>query len=477
MKKTIKKTSGYRTEQPKTAMLPNRIRRMLITLTIPSILSGCAHQSGNNSHPPSISASPGKKVFHVGPAKPYRQSDETYAAISPGLTSTFSTNIIVENILSRKFKSRKFKPAGTAKSGGPLKNNAPKTSLPILSGQMTKAAGMKVVARKLPSKNSGKKGGDSWERVRQRLVLAGVEHEAVDSQIQGLLRDPSSLGFLIKRAEPFLQYLLDEIERHDLPSDLVLVPMVESAFDTTAVSPKQAAGIWQIIPSTGEQYGLRLTEGYDGRYDIHAATQAAFAYLKHLKALFNGDWLMALAAYNVGEGAVRRAVEANQKAGKGTSFWDLDLPAETKAYVPKIVALSRIFADPETHGFAPGKLGTAPRLARVEVGPDIRLADIIAAAGLSQEEFYRLNPAFKLDVQPPIQTYNLFLPLDKAATLASNSTGTKLWAARRIVVKKGETLMTLAKRHGVPPLKLAEWNGLSPNSALKAGQELIVYPV
>ena len=259
--------------------------------------------------------------------------------------------------------------------------------------------------------------------------------------------------------------------------DLAMVPMVESGFEPTAVSPKQAAGIWQFIPGTATNNGLRLVDGYDGRYDLYAATKAALKYLSHLQALFGGDWLLALAAYNAGEGAVQRAIQANQKAGLGTSFWDLNLPAETKAYVPKILALSRVIADPATHGVALRKISSLPYLARVEVqGATVPLSETVAGMGMSWEEFYSMNPAFKPDVVPST-TFNLLLPLDKAQLLVANLQGTKLVAARKYVVKKGETLTVIAKEQGVPTLKLAEWNGLQTNSRVKPGQELIIYPV
>jgi membrane-bound lytic murein transglycosylase D len=193
--------------------------------------------------------------------------------------------------------------------------------------------------------------------------------------------------------------------------------------------------------------------------------------------MFGGDWLLALAAYNAGEGCVQRAVATNQKAGLGTSFWDLDLPAETKAYVPKILALSRVIADPAAHGVSLRKISPLPYLARVEVsGEPVQLAQAVAGTGMSWEEFYGMNPAFKQDVAPATP-FNLLLPLEKAQLLTTSIPGAKLIAARKYVVKKGETLVVIAKQQGVPPLKLADWNGLKADSRLKPGQELIIYPV
>jgi membrane-bound lytic murein transglycosylase D len=313
--------------------------------------------------------------------------------------------------------------------------------------------------------------------VRKHLMLTAYEHESIQAEVDKIKRSPGTLNFISKRAEPFLFYVVDEIDRRGLPMDLAMVPMVESAFEPTAISPKQAAGIWQFIPGTATNNGLRLVEGYDGRYDLYAATKAALKYLSHLQGLFGGDWLLALAAYNAGEGCVQRAIQVNQKAGLGTSFWDLNLPAETKAYVPKVLALSRVIADPATHGVTLRKISTLPYLARVEVqNTTVPLAETVAGLGMSWEEFYGQNPAFKPDVVPST-SFNLLLPLDKAQMLVANMQGSKLIAARKYVVKKGETLTVIAKQQGVTALKLAEWNGLQADSRVKPGQELIIYPV
>ena len=316
-----------------------------------------------------------------------------------------------------------------------------------------------------------------WQRIRERLALEDVTHQRIDEQIDYLHRHPGYLSTLSQRAEPYLHYIVDLIDQRGLPMDMVMVPMVESAFQPLAVSPKEAAGLWQFIPATGQRRGLTLADGYDGRYDIHASTKAALDHLSYLNKLFNGDWLLALAAYNAGEGAVKRAIEANQKEALGTTFWDLKLPAETQAYVPKILALSRVISDPETYQVKLRKINNTPQLVRVVVKPEVNLADAVTVTGISTEDFYRFNPAFKPDIPPPAQTYHLLLPLDKAEILVDNLPGTQLMAPRKVVVKKGDTLSIIAQRHGVSHVKLAQWNKLSGKSVLKTGQQLIVYPV
>ena len=249
------------------------------------------------------------------------------------------------------------------------------------------------------------------------MLLAGVQHENLEAQVEHFRQNPAIVRFLMGRAEPFLNYLTSEIRRHGLPSDLILVPMVESAFQADAVSPKQAAGMWQFIPSTGQRFGLTVSEDYDARLDVHPATQAALKYLKYLNGLFKGDWLLTFAAYNAGEGAVQRAVEASIKAGGRGSFWELDLPAETEAYVIKILSLAKVIA-------YPGQGGTPvtpvqPALTHVQAGPATKVADLIRVSGIVPDEFYRLNPAYKPGVEPPARMHDFLLPRANSEALVA----------------------------------------------------------
>lgn len=463
MKRKTGRMRQDRIDLPVRERLSKTIRDLFFAVAIPSVMSGCAH------HPPTTEArlSHAKRVFRVLPSADTRQ--DTYAATLPELSDSFSSAAIIEHIRQRHqaavgADARKLKPGRNA-------SNSPRRARPR---EQLAATGVKIGPKTGSRKAAGH--GDHWETVRGRLVLADVSHELVDAQLDHLRQHPGAVNFLMKRAEPYLPYLLEEITRHGLPADLVLVPMVESAFETTALSPKQAAGIWQFIPSTGQQYGLVVSDGYDGRYDIHAATQAACRYLKHLNHLFSGDWMLAFAAYNAGEGAVQRAIDASRKSGGSGSFWELELPAETEAYVVKILSLAHAIADPASLGLSVRKFGGSPALTRVEAGPEVRIADLIASAGMPPEDFYKLNPAFKPDVEPPTGIHTILIPGDKAETLAANFSAAKVYAMRKVVVKKGETLALLAKRHGVPELKLAEWNNLNPKAPLKAGQALVVYP-
>lgn len=353
---------------------------------------------------------------------------------------------------------------------------------------------------------------DLWGRMRGRLALTEVEHPRIEEQIKSLKKTPGYLNLFAARARPYLHYIVEQIDRHQLPMDLALVPMVESAFQPTAVSPKEAAGLWQIIPTTGQEWGLMLAEGYDGRLDIHTSTETALRYLRYLNKLFDGDWLLTLAAYNAGPRAVQNALEAYAKQPPPpptavlvethpaivqtlalaafarpvaapappprppSLFWSLKLPRETQDYVPRIVALAHIIANPGAHGVKLQAIDNQPYLYRVDLTPEIKVFDSITAAGIPIEEFSRFNPGFKPGVEPPVYAYRLLLPRDQAQNLVANAPGARLLVPTRHTVRKGETLDMIAQRHGVPSQTLAQWNDLNGKNALKAGQQLIVYP-
>ena len=350
---------------------------------------------------------------------------------------------------------------------------------------------------------------DLWDRMRGRLALADVEHPRITERIDYLKRNPGYLNLFAERAQPYLYYIVEHIDRSRLPMDLALVPMVESAFEPTAVSPKEAAGLWQIIPTTGQEWGLMLAEGYDGRLDIHTSTDVALRYLRYLNKLFDDDWLLALAAYNAGPRAVQQAIKAHAAEPPPATvvethpavvralalaafarpvaapaaplepqslFWSLKLPKETQDYVPRIVALARIVANPGAHGLKLQAIANQPYLYRVDLTPEIKVFDSVTAAGIPIEEFSRFNPGFKPGVEPPSQAYKLLLPREQAQNLVANAPGARLLAPSRHTVEKGETLDMIAKRHGVPAQQLAQWNGLNGKDRLKAGQQLVIYP-
>ena len=228
-----------------------------------------------------------------------------------------------------------------------------------------------------------------------------------------------------ERARPYLYHIVDTLSKHKLPHELALLPIVESAYQPTAQSPKSAAGLWQFIPSTGLDFDLQQNDQYDARLDITASTQAATRYLSFLKQHFNGDWLLALAAYNCGLGTVDAAINRNAAEGLDTDYWSLRLPEETQEYVPRFLALSSIFANPDAHGLKLAPVRNEPYFVKVKIErkhdieylADKDFKEIAQLANLSYEQFNRLNPGYlnpKLSADGP---FTFLMPAANAKQL------------------------------------------------------------
>ncbi|NNE63046.1 MAG: transglycosylase SLT domain-containing protein, partial [Gammaproteobacteria bacterium] len=195
------------------------------------------------------------------------------------------------------------------------------------------------------------KSTNAWYRLQTGMQMVAVDNKRIDTQLNWYLRHPGYLQRVMERARPVLPFILDEIEKRQLPTEMALLPIVESAYQTFAYSHGRASGMWQIIPSTGRFLGLKQNWWYDGRRDIIESTKAALNYLESLGNQFDGDWELALAAYNAGPGKIRSAIRYNKKRKRPTDFWHLTrIRQETKAYVPKLLALKTLFANPEVYG-------------------------------------------------------------------------------------------------------------------------------
>ena len=180
--------------------------------------------------------------------------------------------------------------------------------------------------------------GDIWDRIRSGFALGTFEHTRIQQQLDWYARHPDYMNRVAERAQPYMYYIVEALKENDIPMELALLPIVESAFKPFAYSHGRASGIWQFIPSTGRHYGLSQNWWYDGRRDVYASTQSAISLLLALKREFKGDWLLALAAYNSGSGTVKRAIRRSKRKKGATDFWSLNLPKETRAYVPKLLA-------------------------------------------------------------------------------------------------------------------------------------------
>ncbi len=272
---------------------------------------------------------------------------------------------------------------------------------------------------------------DLWARLRSGLALPGRDHPKVPGEIQQYAGGQGYLDRVTVRARPFLYYVLQEVEKRGLPSEIALLPVVESSYIPQAESPKGAAGIWQFIPATGRHYGLKQTFWYDGRRDIMASTQAALNYLERLNADFGGDWLLTLAAYNAGEGRVQRAINHNREAGMATDFWSLDLPRETETYVPRLLAIAAIVAEPELFGVKLDSIPNRRYLAAVKLPAQINLNKAAKLAGMTRAELSHLNSGYMRDATDPQGPHQLLLPVGKVATFKSNLAAQQARAAAR----------------------------------------------
>ncbi len=316
-----------------------------------------------------------------------------------------------------------------------------------------------------------------WPRLRAGFQLPeDIAHSDLQAEINWYARHENYLHRVINRADPFLYYILEEAEKRDLPSELVLLPIVESAYQPFAYSHGRAAGLWQFIPSTGKLYGLKQNWWYDGRRDIYASTQAALNYLENLNKMFKGDWLLALAAYNSGSGTVQRAVRRNKKHGKPTDFWHLDLPKETRAYVPKLLALKELINHPEKYDISLVCVQDAPGFKQVKTRSQIDLALAAELAEVDLETIYNYNPGYNRWATAPEGPHTLILPVEAAEIFEKNYAALPAdqhlkWVRHKI--KSGETLSEIASKYDTSVKHLRKVNNIHGNN-IRAGKHLLI---
>jgi len=327
---------------------------------------------------------------------------------------------------------------------------------------------------------------DLWQRIRDgfQILPAGGDRlasgklaDAVARQLHWYQNNPSYLATVFERAEPFIFEVVEQLERAGLPLELALLPVVESTYDPLAYSNSHAAGLWQFIPSTAQAFGLKRSDGYEGRRDSVAATTAAVKFLTYLNRQFDGQWLLALAAYNSGEGNVRRAVARDLAAGGSGQFWDLELPRETRNYVPQLLALAELIAMPELYAVALPEQPNRPFFTAVSVTAPIDLAIAQTVSATAPELFTRLNAGFRRSVTPPGPSV-LLVPKANAAALERfiATTPSSQWAPyQEVVVAWGDTLSELAERHNSSITDLKRANRLG-SSRLRVGQRLVIPP-
>ncbi|MCC5869457.1 MAG: LysM peptidoglycan-binding domain-containing protein [Gammaproteobacteria bacterium] len=303
-----------------------------------------------------------------------------------------------------------------------------------------------------------------------------ADNARIRTELAWFIRNDAYIERVFTRGSLYLPHILDEIEARGLPSELALVPLIESAYDPFAYSHGRAAGLWQFIPATGRRFGLAQNWWYDGRRDVVESTRAALDYLEYLHGFFEGDWLLALAAYNAGEGRVRQAVTRNRNAGRATDFWYLNLPRETQSYVPRLLAARALLADPEAHDVVLPEIDDVPGFAIVPVEGQMDLALAAELADVTTDEIYRLNPGFNRWATDPEGPQRLLVPADRAELfserLAVLDTSRQVqWSRHRVA--SGETLITIARRYGTTVEVIRDVNELRGN-VIRAGEYLMV---
>ncbi len=317
---------------------------------------------------------------------------------------------------------------------------------------------------------------DVFDRMRAGFQLDDVDSPRIDQQLAFYANNPAYLERVFGRAGLYLHHIVQEIESRGMPLELALLPVVESAFEPYAQSWVRANGLWQFMPGTGERFGLKQDWWYDGRRDVVASTRAALDYLQYMHDEFFDDWLLAIAAYNCGELRVQREVNANRAKGKPVDFFSLNLPAETRAYVPKLLAMRRLVANPEDYGISFTPIPNEPYFAKVDTGGQLDLSLAAELAGITVDEVYELNPGFHRWATDPAGPHFLLLPRDSADAFKRNLELLTPDERVRVSVHKvrsGESVASIAKKYKTQPIVIRDMNNLG-SDALVVGSEIRV---
>ena len=316
---------------------------------------------------------------------------------------------------------------------------------------------------------------DLWQRMRNGFAMAKLDSEKVRSNEDFYVDRPAYIKRIVERGKRYLFHIVEEVERRGMPAEIALLPFIESAFNPKAYSNRSAAGIWQFIPSTGKNYGLKQNWWYDERRDIVAATGAALDYLQNLHRMF-GDWELVLASYNWGEGAVGRSLMKNRNSGLPEDFRNIALPPETRNYVPRLIAIRNIILNPAAFGIELESVPNEPYFGRVEATRhmDVKLAARLAE--ISVDEFKALNPGHNRPVINIDGPRTLLLPAEKVEVFMENLKvhDRPLVSWQAYEAKKDETIEKISIRYGISVGRLKEINDIETGGAIMAGQTLLV---
>lgn len=321
---------------------------------------------------------------------------------------------------------------------------------------------------------------DLWARIRSGFAMPHeIDRKRVLTELKWFVNHPEYVERVTRRAEPHLHYIVEEIEKRGLPMELALLPIVESAYDPFAYSHGRASGLWQFIPSTARVYGLKIDWWYDGRRDVRASTNAALDYLTYLHKLFDDDWLLALAAYNAGQGNVSSFIRKSRIPRDEVDFWSLTVLRETATYVPRLLAISEIVANSEHYHMALPKTANTPHWDVVDLGGQLDLHKAAELSGLETNEIYNLNPGFNQWATHPDGPHELLVPVAQAQVFRealSNLDVTERLSWQRHKVRSGETLGLIAQRYNTSINTIRSVNNLSGNLIITGDHLLIPAP-
>ncbi|HUX63981.1 LysM peptidoglycan-binding domain-containing protein [Sulfuricella sp.] len=316
---------------------------------------------------------------------------------------------------------------------------------------------------------------DLWDRIRDGFALQELDSPLVQKHVDWYADRPEYVQRMVARSQLYLYHIVEEVEKRGMPTEVALLPMIESAFNPKAYSSSHASGIWQFIPSTGKHFGLEQSWWYDGRRDVTAATDAALDYLQKLHDMFD-SWELALAAYNWGEGSVQRAIAKNRKQGLPTDYLSLTMPVETRNYLPKLMAIKQIIMDPAARNLALASIPNRPYFVSVTTTQHIDLAVAARLAEMPLHDFVSLNPAYNRPVINAKGSRVLLLPVGKADTFTSNleSYDKPLVSWKSYTPARGEKIDKVARRFSISVARLKEINSITKRNKLSAGQTLLV---
>lgn len=316
-----------------------------------------------------------------------------------------------------------------------------------------------------------------WAEIRKSFKIADYSrNKDVAKQIEWLRNHKEDLKKVLANAAPYLYFVHHAVEERELPSEIALLPIIESAYDPFAYSHAGAAGLWQLMPGTAMGFGVKQNWWYDGRRDIYASTKTALDYLAYLNRYFDGNWLHALAAYDSGEGTVHNSIRNNLNKNRSTDFWSLHLPSETRAYIPRLLAIASIIKSPEKYGIELPEINDIPYFAEVPLHFQIDLSRAAKLAGISRDEIYKLNPGYNRWATSPYGPYNLVLPIKRIEQFKMNLASLPKqqrvkWD--RYKVKDKDNLSTIAHTQKVKLVELMRANHLTDHIIHK-NQSLII---